>query len=433
MACQRQRVQSEFLRSVRLLCCAGLAVTFCSCQTTARLPVRGSTEQPQAGSARQAAVAQPQPANLVPASGPGGMAPSAYPVIPVAYHPAELPPGAWTGAPYVPGVPACPPPALAAGPDVGGAWQPPGISGTWPENEYLFDGGDKGAPAQVRQDWTIVGLDQEDTVAHYDTLSGRTETQASNRVQLYAPRFAAVRKVSGYSACEQKNRVAGVEAPTSLGAQEERLFASSLNQPLQPGRYLGTNGPQRFRDSVRSTGVNGVNVLAGLRNGFKPYENFKLIRDGKFDNSEKPRLTERLAAAVAWNGNQAVQAIIDDKRALVMSNQLDLQSVYHYETPPGKPRLRIVKVASQPQAKPGDIVEFTLRFDNVGDQLIGNVTIVDSLATRLEYVPDSAQCSLGARFVTQENDGESLTLRWEVADPLKVGQGGVIRFKCRVR
>ena len=37
-------------------------------------------------------------------------------------------------------------------------------------------------------------------------------------------------------------------------------------------------------------------------------------------------------------------------------------------------------------AQPGEEVEFTLRFDNVGDRVIGNVTIIDSLTTRLEYV-----------------------------------------------
>ena len=66
-------------------------------------------------------------------------------------------------------------------------------------------------------------------------------------------------------------------------------------------------------------------------------------------------------------------------------------------------------------------------------RLGADVTIVDSLTTRLEYVPDSAQCSVPAKFMTQENDGESLVLRWEIAEPLQVGDGGLIRFKCRVR
>jgi hypothetical protein len=69
----------------------------------------------------------------------------------------------------------------------------------------------------------------------------------------------------------------------------------------------------------------------------------------------------------------------------------------------------------------------------VGDDVIGNVTVIDNLTMRLEYVPDSQQCSLEAEFVEEENAVESLTLRWEIAEPLKVGEGGIIRFRCRVR
>ena len=64
---------------------------------------------------------------------------------------------------------------------------------------------------------------------------------------------------------------------------------------------------------------------------------------------------------------------------------------------------------------------------------IGDVTIIDNLTTRLEYVPDTAQCSIPAAFSTQVNEGDSLVLRWEITDPLEPGEGGVIRFDCRVR
>jgi hypothetical protein len=51
----------------------------------------------------------------------------------------------------------------------------------------------------------------------------------------------------------------------------------------------------------------------------------------------------------------------------------------------------------------------------------------------LEYVPDSAQSSVKSEFQVQPNDGESLVLRWEIADPIKPGEGGIVRFRCRVR
>ena len=83
----------------------------------------------------------------------------------------------------------------------------------------------------------------------------------------------------------------------------------------------------------------------------------------------------------------------------------------------------MVKVASTSFAEPGDEVDFTIRFDNVGDQTIHNVAILDSLSTRLEYIPNSAQCSLKAQFSTQPNEGESLVVRCQLSDPLKPATG----------
>jgi hypothetical protein len=38
-----------------------------------------------------------------------------------------------------------------------------------------------------------------------------------------------------------------------------------------------------------------------------------------------------------------------------------------------------------------------------------------------------------SEFNTQRNEGDSLVLRWDFKGPLKPGDGGLVRFKCRVR
>jgi len=360
-----------------------------------------------------------------------------YMVQQAAYHPPALPPNAWTGAPAASSTgQVCLPTDVTVDPSLlpqAGAWRPPGIGGVWPADEYLFDGGDHPPEVEVMRDWSVLGLDQEDTIAHYDTLSGRTEVEAANRVPIYAPRFASVRQVSGIVINQKRDRPAGIELPVALNLHEERNGATTVHQPIQAERYLGVDATQDFRENVRSAGLTGDVLLARLIGRFKAHEDFQIIRNGVFDNSEKARLATSLAAAHAWSADQAAQVTIDRVLASLAVGSSRAQSVYEYELPEGKPRLRIVKVASREQAQPGDEIEFTLRFDNVGDELIGNVTIVDNLTTRLEYVPDSAECSRNARFVTQENDGESLVLRWEIIDPLAVGEGGIIRFRCRVR
>jgi uncharacterized repeat protein (TIGR01451 family) len=124
--------------------------------------------------------------------------------------------------------------------------------------------------------------------------------------------------------------------------------------------------------------------------------------------------------------------LLDNRQAVAHVGVQTAGTVYLL-VEPNNPKLRLVKLASTDAAHPGEEVEFTLRFDNVGDRVVGNVTILDSLATRLEYVEGSQKCSLDAQFEARANDGESLKLRWQITEPLKPGQGGVIQFRCRVR
>jgi uncharacterized repeat protein (TIGR01451 family) len=154
---------------------------------------------------------------------------------------------------------------------------------------------------------------------------------------------------------------------------------------------------------------------------------------GAFDEAEMAFLARGANAAVAWSHTQAVQVVLDRKAAMADVKYDKSLMIFTIDEPPGRPKLRLVKVASTSFANPGDTVDFTIRFDNVGNQPIGNVAILDSLNTRLEYVPDSAQCSVDATFTTQPNEGDSVVLHCELSHPLDAGKGGILRFRCRVR
>lgn len=300
-------------------------------------------------------------------------------------------------------------------------------------DELLCNGGDRESQVVVRKDWSVVGLHAGDTVAHYDTIDGHSFVEPSNDVCLYAPRFAAVRRVSGVLLHEQHQLAAGVELPMRTVQQEETQIATTAIQPLQPIRSLSVKGPNSFREHTRGAGIDNSDTAVGLENTLEPYQEFAIIRRGVFDDTEKARLATVLQAAVAWSHDAMLQIVMDGKIAVESTSDVGMQEVSRYELADGKSRLRIVKIADKQNAKPGDIVDFTIRFDNVGDQTIGNVTVIDNLSRRLEYVEDSQECSLKAEFFTQPNDGESLALRWEITAPMKVGDGGVVRFKCRVR
>ena len=100
-----------------------------------------------------------------------------------------------------------------------------------PPDEYLCDGGDFGLPAAVRADWSVDGLEQEDAIAHYDTLDGRVVVTPSNRVCVYAPRFAAVRRVVNLLAHERRQLVdLAIEETAPTSAVEAQPVVSSTQR-----------------------------------------------------------------------------------------------------------------------------------------------------------------------------------------------------------
>jgi uncharacterized repeat protein (TIGR01451 family) len=322
---------------------------------------------------------------------------------------------------------------LVVPPDPTGPWAPPGIRRPWPHDEYLRDGADQGLPVAVSPDWEIRGLEPEDTIAHYDTLDGRTLVEPSNRVHIYSPRFGAVRQVVSMVQNEQRNRSFGVHMPTKLTLYDESEGAARSTQQLQPNRQVGSDLASTFRGRLGRGTFSSAVGPEGFQNDFKPYENLQIIRTGQAVEAEMAFLAQGVNAAVAWTHKQAVQIILDKQGAMAEVGDTKLETIFTINEPPGNPKLRVVKVASTQFAEPGDVIDFTIRFDNVGNQPIGNVTVVDNLTTRLEYIPDSSQCSLAGNFSTQPNEAQSEALRWEITDPIRPGDGGIIRFRCRVR
>ncbi len=469
----------------RLSVLAALAISLCSCRgipgvvslTKNRPPATKEFLEQSASKNQKAPIVserQPRPQSDVhrlpvsaaisdqasaAAASPAATSPAAT-IQQVAWQePPALPPGAYTGQPFPYVAPPPPTWSHAAGghhgggcpccsPQGSGPFQfgcyadgslgpnmncaPDGLACPWPSDEYICDGGDYNLDANVRKDWTVVGLDQEDTVAHYDTLDGRTEITESNKVCIYAPRFAAVRKVVSPALHEGHERMMDIAKADKLNLHRDNFGATTAVQPEQIRSDIAIDQAQAFRERNRLIGLDATDRLFLARHGFLPFEDLQAIHRGVYEASEKARLAERTQAALVWEETKAVQVMIDGKMAAEGKGTSAAEETVVYELD-GKPRLRICKIADRADALPGEIVNFTLRFDNLGDQPVGNVTIVDNLTTRLEYVAGSQSCSLPAEFGTEVNEGESLVLRWAVLEPLKVNEGGIIRFQCRVR
>jgi uncharacterized repeat protein (TIGR01451 family) len=301
-----------------------------------------------------------------------------------------------------------------------------------PRDEYLCDGGDYGSPAGVRADWTVDGVEQEDTIAHYDTVSGNVVVTPSNRVCIYAPRFAAVRRVESVAAEERRLLIGVAEDDVNLANAQKAQPVAKLTQRHAVAIDLGQQPANLFRSRQQAGGLEDLLATMDANSTLAAYAELQVIRTGEVVGSEQAKLERSVQNAVTWSGDQAVQVVIENKQAVAAVGVKQPGIVYE-NGEPSSPRLRLVKLASTNHALPGEKVEFTLRFDNIGDQQIGNVTIIDNLATRLEYVPQSAKSSVGAGFSAVPNGEGSTVLRWEIKDPLKAATGGILQFTCQVR
>ncbi len=350
----------------------------------------------------------------------------------------SLPETAYTGYPgdgytragdsMQPGCASCGPPLPTA---TFGPWRPPGIGGAWPADEYICDGGGS-TKIQIGQDFSVRGLHPEEAIGHFDTLDGRTIVEPTNKVCIYAPRFAAVRKVDRAYNDNKYEMVVGASQPIKAHQEDERNLANTTMQPLQPIGAIEDRGPIGLIDRQPAIVLDRQQLPGTQRGALKAYEDFTFIGTGILQEADKPILAQRIEAAITWTSDQGLQTIIEGQQATAVIGDKRAAAVFEVDVP-NHPKLQICKIASTDNAKPGETVDFTIRFDNVGDQKMGNVTIIDNLTPRLEFVPGTAQSSLDATFSTQANEVGSQVLRWEIVKPLAAGAGGVVRFQCKVR
>lgn len=298
--------------------------------------------------------------------------------------------------------------------------------------EYIFDGGDQQPQVVIRKDWSAMGIDPTDTVVYYETVTGEVCVQPTNRVPIYAPRFAAVRQVTGAVLAANAIGTQRVLAPIQPGRINDQELVGSVMQPLGPLGEQQVNLIDAFQENVGGLPVAGVMPPQRMSEARVPFEEIDVLRTGRITDEEIAVLGRILQNARTWFVPESLDIMIEGQSAALIADSQRPQDIHVYEVP-GKCTLRICKTASHTIANPGDIVRFTIRFDNAGVKPIGNVVILDSLAPRLEYIEGSQQCSLETRFSAQSNEVGSQVLRWEIGKPIEKLDGGVISFDCRVR
>ncbi|MEE2938336.1 MAG: DUF11 domain-containing protein [Planctomycetota bacterium] len=314
----------------------------------------------------------------------------------------------------------------------GYAMGPQGVWNRHDPQEYLCDGGDKHPAARLNRQDLVDGLQPEDTVVHYVTDDGDIEFQASNRTCLYAPRFASVRRITSALAGGRTIGLAQVDRPVSAGRFAHEIPGLVITDSTELGHADVARRIDAMREQIRGVPVEGVLQLEQTGDVLEALAALSFAELQLLQDEEKALLREHALAAITWELNECLEVVIEDVKPPTLTRDEHLRGLTIYEFPDAG-RLQITKLADRSDALPGDIVRFVLRVVNVGDSAVSDVTLIDNLTTRLEYVDGSETSTREANFESQPNDGQSLRLVWKLKEPLKVGEEATIRFECQVR
>ncbi|MBQ2789057.1 MAG: DUF11 domain-containing protein [Thermoguttaceae bacterium] len=299
--------------------------------------------------------------------------------------------------------------------------------------EYVVTGGDSKGPMYSREDWSVENLDKEDSVAHFDTIDGRILSEPTNRLFLYSPRFGAARQVVGPIAGESRVMLESANTTTQVVQKEGVQVVDARTaetKPLGASQNAGVAGAESaMAPTIGSSRVMLMEADAQLRL-------HALLTSATVDDlatNDASLMLEGALAAQGWSGEQKVAVALDTVNAFSNTYLEGAGTIYSVKDDTKTSKLRVIKIANKDAARPGELVEFTLRFENIGDEPIGNVTILDNLSARLAYVDNTAKSSVPAEFLAELNEQGSLNLRWEITEPLEPKEFGVVRFICKVR
>ena len=212
-----------------------------------------------------------------------------------------------------------------------------------PRDEYLCDGGDglyRGSVDAVDQR----GIEPSDTIAQFDNEFGRGHVVASNRVCIYAPRFASTRKIT---------RAREEEVITRVGGLHERTRAAAEALPATPSDVaidLGLQGQvsealnHELQDAARGLLLDDVDVVAEASRRMIPFESRRVVETIQLDAEQRLASERVVVEAVQWTNIESVELAIDGRSAYSITNVGPPSSVYTYEVNRGDPRFTFGEV-----------------------------------------------------------------------------------------
>ena len=301
-------------------------------------------------------------------------------------------------------------------------------------DEYLCDGGDRALPIHY-DGQTRNGLDTEDTVAEFTDHTGKNRVRPTNRVCVYAPRMSTVRTISRPHEGTTLDEIAGVGHSVGTDQMHTRLMAKHHVKNEMSSRVMVRSRASGLESEQFQGNFSQVKRLVVHEKLLNVYQDLAFVQFGKIETKDAARLNFGIQASLIWTREESPIIAAKTETAMTGTYEAHAATIVGIDDKksdqPGD--LRLVKLADKQSGKPGEEIEFTIRYDNMGPNTVHHVRIVDNLTPRLAYVEDSATSDRDGRLVVQDNGEGSLVLMWEMTNPLPPQTGGVVSFKARIR
>ncbi|MDB5337420.1 MAG: conserved repeat domain protein [Planctomycetaceae bacterium] len=299
-------------------------------------------------------------------------------------------------------------------------------------DEYLFDGGDRAYPI-TRSPYQIEGLDTEDTIAQFDDDEGRTKIKKTNRVAIYAPRFGSVVMVSGPNSDTLVDKVYGHVVAQGGVNLRNRTVTETQAQNLDTGRMQTRLRANGVGTDIATDSLNRGQGRAVSINVMNTHESLSRLRNGQFDDSLRLTQLQGMQFAEMWTRKQ--NPVIEG-HASSASQSKTVQVLADYtgvEDNGKRGDLLLRKTADKGVAEIGDIVTFTITYENRGDRPLTKVSIIDNLTPRLEYIAESTTTDRPGKVEAEDNGEGSVILRFILDEALPGRTKGSVTFQARVR
>ncbi len=299
-------------------------------------------------------------------------------------------------------------------------------------DEYICDGGDRGIKV-YHDDFGRQGLETEDTVAEFTDDAGHRRIRPSCRTCIYAPQFAAVRSASMPELSLAVDRAAGTHDHRGTIGLRSQLTPEIELQNDQP---IGIDTRSRASGMDRLLSQNALEQIERLARHTKlinAFEDRLFLGRGELDRTEEAYLAQEVQLAATWTRDLNPVIVASDVGGQEVHAEFSVEEYVGTEDQSTPGDLKIIKLVDKPTALPGDIVTFTIHYENIGDRNLYRITIVDNLTPRLEFIDGTIDSDRKGDLGVEPNGEGSVIVTFELHDPLPGLTGGTLTFQCRVR